>query len=235
MALEKIRMRFTFNTENGKPIIRSWPIDTALRGFVVDLEGDKIEDIVTEVLSYAYEKHNHFSEGYAAVMRHDKWGMVDLGLQEVIEPEYDDITFLHEGFAVVKSGLKYGYLNMRSSANNHKCTDLKFDKAFDFRNGMAIVKMGEKYGFVANTKTNELAIPCIYDEVRDFGHPYPYAAVKFEGKYGMIDKSGNFVITPQFDSFTAYDSQIEHTKIRYNAKIGEKFYYIEKDASVREL
>lgn len=228
-------MRFTFRTENGKPIIRSWSLDTVLKGFVVELEGDSIEEIADAALSYAYEKHNDFSEGYAAVRRHDKWGLVDLGLQEAIEPEYDDIGFLHEGFVVVKSGSKYGYLNMRSCANNHKCTDLKFDKASDFRNGMARVKIGDKYGFVANTKTNELAIPCIFDEVRDFDHAYPYAAVKFEGKYGMIDKSGNYVITPQFDSFTAYDSQIEHTKIRYNAKIGEKFYYIDKDASIKEL
>ena len=235
MALEKIRMRFTFRTENSKPVIKSWPINTQLKGFVVDLEGDEISDIVDEVLSYAYEQHRHFSEGYAAVLRQDKWGLVDLGLDEVIEPQYDDIDFVRDGFVIVQSGLKYGYLNMHDSTNNHKCTDLKFDKAYDFCNGMARVKIGDKYGFISSSNPNELAIPCIFDDANDFGYPYPYAAVKFMEKYGMIDKKGNYVIEPEFDSYTTYTSNIPNTKIAYNAKIGERFYLIKADATITEF
>ncbi len=228
-------MRFTFRTENGKPIIRSWSINTQLKGFVVELEGDEISDIVEEVLSYAYEQHRHFSEGYAAVSRQGQWGLVDIGLNEVIEPQYEDIKFVTEGFVIVKSGLKYGYLNMSDSTNNHKCTDLKFDSAYDFCNGMARVKIGNKYGFISSTNPNEMAIPCIFDEAENFGYPHPYAVVKFEGKYGMIDKKGNYVIEPKFDSYSIYSSQIPNTKIYYNAKIGERFYMINADATITEI
>lgn len=235
MGLEKIRMRFTFRTENSKPIIKSWPINTQPKGFFIDLEGDEISDIVEEVLSYAYEQKRYFSEGYAPVQLLGKWGLVDIGLNEVIEPQYDDIDFVNEGFVFVKSGHKYGYLNMHDSTNNHKCTDFKFDKAYDFCNGMAMVIIGGKYGFISSTNPNEMAIPCIFDDAYNFGHLHPYAIVKYKGKYGMIDKKGNYVIEPKFDSYSDYTSNIPNTKIAYNAKIGERFYLIKADGTVTEF
>lgn len=51
----------------------------------------------------------------------------------------------------------------------------------------------------------------------------------------MIDKKGNYVIEPKFDSYTTYMSQIPNTKISYNAKIGERFYLIKADATITEI
>ena len=51
----------------------------------------------------------------------------------------------------------------------------------------------------------------------------------------MIDKKGNYVIEPKFDSYSYNTSNIPNTKIAYNAKIGERFYLIKADGTVKEF
>lgn len=231
MASEKITMRFTIHTEEGKPIIRSWPSNVNLMGFVLELQGDKITDITDQVLSYVYEDHNDFSEGYAVIRRGDNWGYVDLSLAEVVEPKYQECSMVNEGFAKVKFDNKYGFINMKRL--NYPCTDFKFDSANSFHNGMAAIRIGDKYGYVSAFSPNAVAIPCQFEKAYDFNLSYPFAVVKINGKYGVIDKQGNFVVKPEFDEYSPYSTRIGNS--HYNAKIGDKLFFIGIDASVSEI
>ena len=231
MASEKITMRFTIHTEEGKPVIRSWQSDAKLQGFVIELQGDKISDIADQVLEYAYEDHGDFSEGYAVVRRGEKWGYVDLSLTEVVEPKYQECSMVNEGFAKVKFNNKFGFINMKKLT--YTCTEFKYDSANSFKNGMAAVRVGDEYGFISEYSPNMIAIPCQFERVYDFNLSYPYAVVQIDGKFGVIDKQGNFVVKPEFDEYSPYSTRIGNS--HYNAKIGNKLYFIGVDASVIEI
>lgn len=49
---------------------------------------------------------------------------------------------------------------------------------------------------------NKEDIPCQYEEAFSFDSFYPYTVVKIDGKYGMINKSGDTVLKPMFDTYS---------------------------------
>lgn len=64
-----------------------------------------------------------------------------------------------------------------------------------------VAREPEKYGFI-NTK-GEVVIPLEYFGVSDFSEE-GYASVVKNGKYGVIDTNGNYLLRPQFDRADLY-------------------------------
>lgn len=233
MSREKITMRVAVSSMNGEPVIKTFSINEKVSGFVIDLQGYEIKDIVYQVLDYVYESHHSFREGFAGVCRGRRWGFINLGLHEVVKPEYESVNLVSEGFAAVMKEGKYGYIKVAGSAYPSVWTDFKYDSASDFNNGRARVKKGELYGFIGNDYKSKELIPCRFEYAYDFDHTYPFAVVKENGKYGMIDKSGNWKIEPIFDEY--YISSKHNGTSYYNVTIGEKQYYLHCDGHYEEV
>lgn len=234
MATEKIKMKFSVWTVNGVPQIRSWASNDKVEGFVIELEGDTITDIAYQILDYVYEGHySAFREGYARVCRGRLCGYVDIALSEVVEAKYDDAGLVSDGFAHVKLGEKYGYLSFVGSSKPQNWTECEYDHAWEFRNGRGRVKKDNLYGYVGDTYDSKNRIPCQFEDAYDFNLFEPYAVVKQNGKYGMINKSGEWVIEPKFDEyFEKYRGLGDQA---YNATIGDKQYWIYQDGSYKEI
>jgi len=75
-----------------------------------------------------------------------------------------------------------------------------FDNASDFNEGMAAVEIMGKWGFIDTT--GSIVIPCQYESCNGFSNGVAWVLVKTKDgkkKYGLINKSGKYIYTPQFN------------------------------------
>lgn len=79
------------------------------------------------------------------------------------------------------------------------------------KDSLAIFKSNMKYGYL-NCKTGAVAIMPVFDKAWDFDVQSGLAAVVGKKKMGFIDRSGNFVISPQY----AYDEQYCHENFMFS-------------------
>ena len=77
----------------------------------------------------------------------DLWGYTTTDKSIAIKPQFDDAQFFHEGFAVVKKGSKYGYINKTGKV----VIPIKYTVAKPFRFGF-YEKAGAKAGDLNDQK-----------------------------------------------------------------------------------
>lgn len=158
-------------------------------------------------------------DGLAPVRENDKYdglcGYADKDGNIIIKYQYENAGSFRYGFAAVKIGEKWGFINTKG--------DVVIPPEYDTVSGMtsdkyAIVKKGEKYGIIDETGT--VAVNIQYDEICTHRMLYigwvsmhenseyfipqrmfsdGLVQVRQNDKWGFIDKSGNMIIEPQFD------------------------------------
>lgn len=74
------------------------------------------------------------------------------------QEKYDEITDFHKGFACVRQGDKWGFINQKGE----QIIPFLYDDASYFSEGLALVKKDAQYGYI-NDK-NETVLPFIYDD-----------------------------------------------------------------------
>jgi len=141
-----------------------------------------------------YYGYTHFANGNKngvnladSLIVDDKDAIVELTPKFVKSLEvYDELAPFSEGYAAVKRGKKWGYINVKGE----EIIPCSFDYADIFSEGLAAVSKDGKWGYI-NTKGEEI-IPCSYDNIRAFGDGL--AAVFQDGKWGWINTKGEVVI-----------------------------------------
>lgn len=135
------------------------------------------------------------------------YGYLDDDYHWAIEPEYDACGFFNCDYtwAVNYSTCFYlidkqGNKIMDSDPNNHGGIQVSVSDITtnDMLNGPigATDTNQMKSGYV--NQYYEEVIPFIYDEVSAFSSDKSYARVKYNGKWGIIDSQGNWLIEPKF-------------------------------------
>jgi WG containing repeat len=197
-----------------------------------------------------------FSEGLAAVgFRADvgkqdiKWGYFDRYGKLVIAPQFYDFSGgarlnFSEGLAVITVSGKSGYMDKRGKI----VINPQFRIANKFSEGLACVAVGEypniKFGFI--DKTGHFVINPQFAAAGDIPHwgdsggfsdglvavgvgnsnPNPIKESN-DLKYGYIDRTGTFVINPQFDFANKFTEGL--AKVRIGKGNDWKLGYINKD------
>jgi hypothetical protein len=229
----KVISKFLVEMYNGRPTIKMLDRSSSQTESVVVIESDSLADNVKQILSYVYDECRGFYEGYAPVRHGKHWGYVDVTLNEVVTPFYDYAFSVQEGFALVEEGNKYKFLKMSDSCVPIPYNRSDFDGASSFCNGMARVERDGLHGYISNTNHLMEEIPCQYEAAFDFDLKHPYAVVMIHGKYGMIDKSGDEVVPPLFDTYTP---RVRSSgSLCYNATIGDKLYMLKADGTYKEV
>ncbi len=145
---------------------------------------------------------NTFNNGLVRVQKNGKYGYIDKNGQEVIACQYDKAQNFSDGLAAVKKNNKWGYINTASDT----VIAFHYEHAGEFNEGLATVVVGGKLGYI--DKEAQTVIPYDYDfeeinavnenyEIGDY-HNFSddYALVSKNGKWGVVNKSGEFKILP---------------------------------------
>ncbi len=182
----------------GLAAVRVGDADTGLWGYI-DAAG-------TLVIKPNYAGAFFFSEGLAVVTVDDyfegKQGYIDRSGRMVIEPKFDLAREFRGGVAEVVCNGNY-YMGL-----DHHGTILNREVTFDTKEGMTLIGVnGMHYGF--RDATGLLVVPPVFDEARPFSEGL--AAVKRNGKWGYINKTGEVVIECRFDrpgSFSGGEAEV---------------------------
>lgn len=159
------------------------------------------------VINPQFDNAGGFSDnGLANVKSGDKWGYINIKGEYVIEPQFD-IAYTFDGAtAVVKQGNKWGLIDKNGV---YKLTPTYADIG-RFSEGLAyFADDNGRIGYL-DTDGQEI-IPAQFDYLaEDFGlvsafFDDGYAIVRLGDQFGVIDKSGDYVINPHLDGLWIVD------------------------------
>jgi hypothetical protein len=131
-----------------------------------------------------------------------KLGYVDTQGRVVISPQFDRAGFFHEGLAVVgvniNGKLKYGFINQ----TGRFVIDPEFDSAGNFSDGLAGIRLDRNSGYI--DRKGQVVISPQFAEVFPFYRGLARVRIfsserDFRGKWGCINKRGEFVVPPNYD------------------------------------
>ena len=129
----------------------------------------------------------------------NSWGF-QKNRQTVIPAQYEYVTSFSQGYALVKSGGKWGYIDTLGAWY----IEPQYDKGQPFQNGLAFVKKNGKTGLIDIDK--RVVIEPLYDNIRE---DYSAYYLINDGKMGYLDKDNLEIpaIPALYDSIT-YTSEI---------------------------
>lgn len=139
-----------------------------------------------------------------------KIGYVDTRGRVVVPPQFEYGGSFYEQLAVVgvkiNEKVKYGFINQRGQF----VIDPEFDTAHPFSEGMAGVRLGNQRGYI--DRKGAVVIPPRFAEVTDFYRGLARVRMFNEkghhGKWGCINKKGEFVVQPQYDHIQHFTERI---------------------------
>ena len=141
------------------------------------------------VIPPQFEKAKEFSEGYAAVMKAGKWGLIDMQGQQVLDFQYEnlgeaDLDFagtMQEGLIVAQANNLLGFID----AKGNWIIAAQFLRAQSFREGKAWVQFPNKKTWSLIDKAGKLLGHTNFEIVQPF----------FEGKAAVLPQGGIWSIT----------------------------------------
>ncbi|HNY05904.1 MAG TPA: WG repeat-containing protein [Candidatus Egerieousia sp.] len=146
--------------------------------------------------------------GFVRLLKSKKWGFADKTGRVITQFIYDDARdFIEERAAVCKDH-KWGFIDKTGRA----IVAPLYDYVGDYYGGYACVKRGEKYGAI--NKNGKIVIPVRYENMdhscrnRFYADALEVKASKFNekcfsveinGKWGVVDTSGNIIVQFVYD------------------------------------
>lgn len=148
------------------------------------------------IVDWGYEKFKNFSEGFCAVKKNGKWGLVNEKGKEVLGCQFLMVNSFSEGLAGIQD--EDGWHFIDTSLNivlDFRDTDyLGFG---NFSNGRCWfkIKRNKKFYYGYLDKSGEQVINSVFTRAFDF--QLGRARVVNNRKTGLIDKRGNFIMKPK--------------------------------------
>jgi hypothetical protein len=139
-------------------------------------EGTEYNPLVLLNADYSYPFFS-FSEGLGGIYKNDKYGFIDSTGKIIVAPVYDEALPFSQGLAAVRFGNKWGFIDKTGK----EVIPLKYQAASSFtKEGLAMVG-------------NEPVVsdPSLSDVEMEYESDN-------EIYYGYIDKTGKWIIKPQF-------------------------------------
>ncbi|HZL49367.1 MAG TPA: WG repeat-containing protein [Terracidiphilus sp.] len=172
-----------------------------------------------------------FNEGLCGVQKDGKWGYIDTSGHLAVPNQFDSAAPFIEGLARVKLGNQFGYIDK----TGRYAINPQFDQAGDFHGGFAAVHsngavasnpllgLGRTPGAPADggwgliNKAGNYVVQAQFPSADANGLSDGLMGV-CQSKCGYIDRSGAFVVKPQFDSVSTFSEGLAAVQI--NSKWG---------------
>lgn len=163
--------------------------------------------------SKAYDIIDDFINGYARVCINKKWTIINNDLDEMFEPQYDELFIANDyGFFKVVIDGKYGFIDK----NGNEVLPIIYDYASNWCGGCSIIRLNNQYGFVCQ-ETCQIIVEPKYDGMSYFFSTYHFgsgmAVIMLNNKYGLINQKGEEIVPPKKEEMSDL----------YEEKLGESF------------
>jgi hypothetical protein len=186
---------------------------------------DKTGKIIAEPI---FDRVCYFKNNRAWVLQNGAWACIDKKGEFIIQPYYSDTYDFSEGYAWVKKDLIWGlidstnkYLIQPNERNPLIYAHSANVKNFSFlSHGKLISKVNNKTGYC--DLTLKKIIPAIFDDALEFENGH--ATVYIDGKCGIIDESGKFVMDPIYKEIRYLGHNLFAVKEKVNG-----WYVLSKD------
>lgn len=153
-----------------------------------------------------YENVGLFSDGFAPVLRYQRWGIIDTLGREIIPTVHEFMTPTYHRLFLAGDNQGLALYKLPSAS---PLTKPIYQTATSYSEGRLCVLRNGKYGFL-DSLGNEV-IPCRFDNVGDFQHGRTYARI--DSLWGIIDTLGREILpieyhnrTPKGEKYIYYDS-----------------------------
>lgn len=155
--------------------------------------------------------HDSYGKLFSIVKKDGMYGIINDKNEFIINPEYQSITTVYNGFFIIKKDNKYGYIN-----DDFKVVQKPlFLDAKEFSKSVAFVKFSnEKWGCIS--REMKVLIEGKFDEVFPFINSY--ARVINNDKWGFINQKCEVIVEPRYDFVNDFYS--DFTKVVLDEKIG---------------
>lgn len=183
-----------------------------------------IDTLGNQILPAVYQTVQPFHEGYAPVMRYQRWGIIDQTGKEVLSIRYEKITTNADGIFFAGDSAGMALFDYRFKP----LTPFVYTWTTGLCEGRICVMKDGKYGFLdANGKE---VIPCIYDEAGMFKHGRTMVAI--DHHYGIIDTNGRIILSLEYEDRTPHgDKYTYHDGLALVEKEG-KLGYVDLDGKL---
>jgi len=187
--------------------------------YFINTKGEK------QTLPRTYSEINQFKDGFAlckadATSKNENptWYFLDTNLKEVKSFKQSDVNQFVNGFTFRYLGKALDYeildtkFNTVGKINFRGIDSVNFisDSVFAFRDSAT-----KKWGY-KNYKS-ETTIAAQFDKITNFKNGF--CAIPKDGKFGYIDKKGNWIITPQFEEANSFSAD-GYARVKKNGKYG---------------
>jgi hypothetical protein len=194
------------------------------------------------VITPEYDMFNSFKNNIALVKQIShpykvKYGFIDRSGKQVTPIIYSEADEFSDGVALVSieneyNQTKYFYIDQYGN----KTGRIQYELAYSYHDSSALVRKNGSYRLI--DRNEKILSSRLYDIAEDFSLPYeynnseynnsasswPYALVSLNGFWGAIDRKGNEIIPPIYDSigktFTSFicKKDDEYFTIDFNGK-----------------
>jgi hypothetical protein len=158
---------------------------------IIDLKNTSVFPFIFDDYP-SYNKQNAIGSGEI----NGVFYLLNFKTKEMILTKYDKIKWANGNIAIVSKDKKFGYINKKGDL----IIGLKYDDAYYFHNGLAAVQVDKKWGFIDTT--GKMIINLQFDEAFGFIE-YENSLIAFveeNGKSGVIDNKGHYIIHPIYQS-----------------------------------
>lgn len=125
-----------------------------------------------------------------------KYGLINAKGETLIDFIYENAQeFCTEDLLAVKQDGQWGFVNTEGKV----IVDFEYDYAYLYLEGFAAVKEGYNEWRFIDKNGKKSDFPYVFEHI-NYGFSEGLAAVKYDGKWGYIDTSGEFIIEPQYNT-----------------------------------
>jgi len=163
---------------------------------LIKMNGDEafgLEKEVNDVISY--------SENYFHVIKDGKHGFVDDKGNLRIANRYDSAQYYNEGLAPVKLMGKWGFIGPYENL----LIQPFYQYSSTFQNGLAIVQIDDLYGLLDKNGKEVIQIKWAKIDRLSTGN---YLVKSSEGKVGIANEQGRFLLRPNYEAITDTAKQL---------------------------
>ncbi|MGA9554960.1 MAG: WG repeat-containing protein, partial [Candidatus Sulfotelmatobacter sp.] len=164
------------------------------------------------VIDPIFDDGTRYYEGLASVKVGRHWGFIDASGNFVVPPTLASWARFREGLSITPMGRK-GLHAVIDKAGN-VVIPAKYPYLGDFREGLALFRNGPgdaltRFGFL--DRSGREVIPAVFHSAKCFSEGL--AAARVRDRWGYIEHSGVFNITPHFDASRIGPLRSEDTEI----------------------